>query len=197
MSRPKTEKGDLLERYAAHMGLTVRSARLHRAKGVESWQTFMAAACPALAAAPSGETSASGDDLARAATMKAAAWRHWRALEAAYDKALGHGAGADTLGKYERAVAAAQERYTAAQKAEDDLRARRGLLVPYESVLALQGALEPLGVLFLGLKDRIGAGMADDTARGAFFAAFESAMPEWNSGINHLNESINRLLPCF
>lgn len=180
------------------MGLTVRSARLHRARGVESWQKFVtdAGVAPVAAAAPLA-TPAAGDDMARAATMKTAAWRHWRALEAAYDKALGHGAGADTLGKYERAVAAAQERYTAAQKAEDDLRARRGLLVPYESVLALQGALEPLGVLFLGLKDRIGAGMAEDAARGAFFAAFEAAMPEWNAGIDHLNESINRLLPCF
>ncbi len=184
------------------MGLTVRSARSHRAKGVESWQKFIATAPASVCvlASPSVAVpapTADVDDQVRASAMKDAAWQHWRALESAYNKALGHGAGADTLGKYERAIAAAQERYTAAQKAEEDLRARRGLLVPYESVLALQGALEPLGVLFLGLKDRIGAGLADDEARGAFFSAFEAAMPDWNAGIEHLNESITRLLPCF
>ena len=191
--------GMLLDKYAAMMGITVRSARMHRDKGVESWQRFVAKQPVVLAAsvpAVSG-TSVPGDDMERAALMKVSAWRQWQALTAAYDKATGHGAGADTLGKYERATAAAQDRYTAAQKAEDDLRARRGLLVPYETVLSLQAALEPLGVLFVGLKDKIGAAMDGEDARQSFFAAFESVMPEWNAGIEHLNESINNVLPCF
>lgn len=199
MGRRKTENGALLELYASEMGLTVKSARAHRDKGAETWKAFVARRPGAgvlhvgpRRAAPVGE-----DDLGRAQAMKVAAWRQWQAIVAAYDKATGHGVGAETLGKFERATAAAQERYTAAQKAEDDLKARRGLLVPYESILSLQGAVEPLGVLFAGLKDRIGAGIADDAARGAFFAAFEGAMPEWNAGIAGLNEAIHRVLPCF
>ena len=199
MGNRKTEIGVLLDKYAAMMGITVRSARMHRDKGVESWQKFVAKQ-PVVLAASGGKAAsgaAPGDDMERAAVMKASAWRQWQALTAAYDKATGHGAGADTLGKYERATSAAMERYVTAQKAEDDLRARRGLLVPYETVLSLQTALEPLGVLFIGLKDKIAAGMESEDARQSFFAAFEAVMPEWNAGIEHLNESINRVLPCF
>ena len=199
MGNRKTEKGALLDKYAALMGITVRSARMHRDKGVESWQKFVAKQPVVVAVAPPKEVAAPapGDDMERAAVMKASAWRQWQALTAAYDKATGHGAGADTLGKYERATSAAMERYVTAQKAEDDLRARRGLLVPYETVLSLQTALEPLGVLFVGLKDKIAAAMEGEEARQSFFAAFEAVMPEWNAGIEHLNESIDRVLPCF
>ena len=189
----------MLELYASEMGLTVKSARAHRDKGAETWKAFVARR-PGAAVVPVGPRRAAPvgeDDLGRAQAMKVAAWRQWQAIVAAYDKATGHGVGAETLGKFERATAAAQERYTAAQKAEDDLKARRGLLVPYESILSLQGAVEPLGVLFAGLKDRIGAGISDDAARGAFFAAFEGAMPEWNAGVAGLNEAIHRVLPCF
>ncbi|MBQ4594802.1 MAG: hypothetical protein IJA81_09225 [Akkermansia sp.] len=196
MGNKKTEMGVLLDKYAAKMGLTVRSARMHRDKGVDTWKEFIAG--QPVAPVPSAcAPVAAGDDLGRAAALKDAAWRQWQALSHAYDKAAGHGAGADTLGKYERATVAAMDRYLAAQKAEDDIRARRGLLVPYETVMSLQGALEPLGVLFVGLKDKIGAAMKNDDARQSFFAAFESVMPEWNAGIEHLNESINRVLPCF
>lgn len=193
MGNKKTEAGALLEKYATMMGITVRSARTHREKRVESWVKFAASA--EATAMPAHADAA--NDMDRAALMKVAAWRQWQALVAAYDKASGHGAGADTLGKFERATAAAQDRYTAAQKAEDDLRARRGLLVPYETVLSLQSALEPLGVLFVGLKDKIAAAMDSDAARQDFYEAFEGVMPEWNDGIEHLNQSIARVLPCF
>lgn len=186
MGNKETEEGAKLRRYCAKYGVTERTGRTHRAKNVEAWARFEAEA-PA---------EVKSEDLLRAGAMKAAAWRHYEGLVAQYDRAVKQGSGADTLGKLERACRFAQGRYHEAQREEESLRQRLSLLVPYESVMGLERAIAPLGLLFKGLKDKIGAGIADHEARLAFYRAFDGAVPEWNDAVSRINNQMRALLPC-
>ena len=186
MGNKETEEGAKLRRYCAKYGVTERTGRTHRAKNVESWARFEVDV----------PVDAKNEDLMRAGAMKAAAWRHYEGLVAQYDRAVKQGSGADTLGKLERACRFAQARYHEAQKEEESLRQRLSLLVPYESVMGLERAIAPLGLLFKGLKDKIGAGIADADSRLAFYRAFDGAVPEWNDAVSRITHQMRALLPC-
>lgn len=135
--------------------------------------------------------------VARLEKVQADAWRQYLQLVAQYDRAVDTHSGPDTLGKYERAVKSAQERYEAASVAVSRAQTEAGMLIPYERVQAFLVALEPLGELYDSLKDLIGARMKNADAEAIFYRAFEETADEWDALIGELNGKIKEVLPCF
>lgn len=174
-------EGAKIARYCAAFGVSEKTARTHRAKCVQQWEDFEREPVTVR------EAQGLSDD----------ALRHYQALVVEYDKALGHHSGPETLGKYERALSSAQERYKAALLADNEAKVRAGLLLPYEDVIKLKDFIIPLVELFRGLRDGIGGRIKEESARQQFFEAYEPAMDAWNDEIDRLNRKIAEALPCF
>lgn len=174
-------EGAKLARYCATYGVSEKTARTHRARAVQQWEDFERE--------PASVNETSG--------LSADALRHYQALVVEYDKALGHHCGPETLGKYERALSSAQERYKAALLADNEAKVRAGLLLPYEEVVKLKEFVQPLVELFRGLRDSIGGRIKEEGARQQFFEAYEPSMEAWNAEITRMNEKITETLPCF
>ncbi len=192
MGRKVTAEGEQLARYAAQHGCTLKTARAHRAAGAESWQAFLLQTPPG-----AGAVRHEPDTVRKLAEVQADAWRHYTALVLQYDKAVAQHCGADTLGKFERAVASAQERHAAACRALNTARAEAGLLVPMERVEQFVSFLEPLGELWDSLRDLVGARIREPEAEKAFYTAFESVADEWDAQVRALGEKMQTVLPCF
>ena len=183
--RPESEDGAALKRYAARMGVCLKTARAHREQGVASWQQFATGAGGGVGA------------LSRLETAQEDAWRQYELLVAQYDRAVANKCGPDTLGKFERATRSALDRYEAATVAVNRQRTEEGRLIPYESVQGFLQALEPLGELYDSLKDLVGSKIKDPAAEAAFYQAFEASADEWDAAVDTLNHKIRAVLPCF
>ena len=185
--RPESEESAVLKRYAARMGVCLKTARAHREQGVDSWQQFTTGA----------GCDGGADALTRLETAQQDAWRQYELLVAQYDRAVANKCGPDTLGKFERAVRSALDRYEAATVAVNRQRTENGRLIPYESVQAFLQALEPLGELYDSLKDLVGSKIKDPHAEALFYSAFEASADEWDAAVESLNHEIRKVLPCF
>lgn len=185
--RPESEESAVLKKYAARMGVCLKTARAHREQGHASWLQYTSGA----------GKKAAGDALARLEVVQDDAWRQYELLVAQYDRAVASKCGPDTLGKYERAVRSAQDRYEAATVAVNRQRMEDGRLIPYESVQAFLQALEPLGELYDSLKDLVGSKIKDPHAESLFYSAFEASADEWDAAVERLNCKIKEVLPCF
>lgn len=185
--RPESEESAVLKKYAARMGVCLKTARAHREQGLASWQEFVSGA---------GRRDR-GDALARLEIVQSDAWRQYELLIEQYDRAVANKCGPDTLGKYERAVRSAQDRYEAATVAVNRQRTESGRLIPYESVQGFLQALEPLGELYDSLKDLVGSKIKDPHAESLFYRAFEASADEWDAAVDSLSKKIQEVLPCF
>lgn len=202
--RKETDEGARLQRYAARVGCTIRSARTHRANNDPRWLEFLAEDCGAVAgnAGNVPEMTVPGAGLVSAELrdrqeMTAAALRQWRENARGYDAAQRQRCGADSLRRWESTVSRSQARYEASLAAETKLKMQMGLLIPFERVKDLQRELTPLALLIRGLKDRVARGILEPGARQQFFEAFSAAEGAWNDEVEALNRKIERVLPCF
>ena len=190
--RKATEDGALLKRYAGRYGVCLKTARAHRERNEGAWRSFVQSEAVApVVDAP----SATG--VARLEKVQADAWRQYLSLVAQYDRAVDNKCGPDTLGKYERAVRSAQDRYEAAIVAVERARETAGMLVPYETVKAFAQAIEPLGEFYDSLKDIIAGRMKDPVAEDIFYKAWDASAAEWDELVEKLNKKIASVLPCF
>ena len=194
VGRPVSEEGEQLQRYASARGCTVKTARAHRAAMDPRWVEFMATDAVSVEASV---VPGAGAELRHRREMTEAAFRQWRENSKGYDDAHRQRCGADTLRRWEGAVSRAQARYEASLAAETKLKAQMGMLIPMETVQALQKELTPLATLVRGLKDRVARGIVEPEAREQFFAAFGAAEGAWNAELEELNRKISALLPCF
>lgn len=189
--RKASEEGNVLRRYADRYGVCLKTARAHRERNEGTWREFVKGEVVEVASAPGASI------VARLEKVQNDAWRHYQSLVAQYDRAVANQSGPDTLGKFERAVSSAQERYEAAAVAVERARTSAGMLIPYEKVKALASALEPLGELYDSLKDLVGGRMKNPEAEAVFYKAWEASADEWDELVNELNEKIAAVLPCF
>lgn len=188
--RKESVDGAVLKRYAERCGVCLKTARAHRERNDGAWREFIKGEHVVEAKPVIGVVE-------RLKKVQADAWRQYLSLVAQYDRAVENKCGPDTLGKYERAVRSAQDRYEAASAAVERARTAAGMLVPYEKVKALSAAVEPLGELYDSLKDIVGGRIKDPAAEAVFYKAWEASADEWDELVEKLNAKIAEVLPCF
>ena len=134
-------------------------------------------------------------DLEKAELICTEAWAAWQGMNGLLNAALKDPGKQDIIPSLARATRESRKQWEDATKHREALLRAAGLWIPVERVMAIRTHLKPLGSVIEKLEVNI-AGRLSPENRHEFYQAFETAMPEWNTGIRKMDEYITSLLPC-
>ncbi|WP_417205967.1 hypothetical protein [Akkermansia sp.] len=194
MPRRPTEDSLKVRALAKAHGKTERWARKQREKNTPIWQEFCEGQQVA-SPANREEDAQERTDLEKAELICREAWTAWQGMNGLLNGALKDPGKQDIIPALARATREARKQWEDATKHRESLLRAAGLWIPVERVMAIRTHLKPLGSILEKLEVTI-AGRLVPENRHEFYRAFEAALPEWNEGIQKMDEYMKSLLPC-
>ncbi len=201
MPRRPTEDSLKVRALAKAHGKTERWARKQREKNTPMWQEFCEG--KQVASPAKREDAQERTDLEKAELICTEAWAAWQGMNGDFIMAFTLqirqkkllGKTVLDIPSLARATRESRKQWEDATKHREALLRAAGLWIPVERVMAIRTHLKPLGSVIEKLEVNI-AGRLSPENRHEFYQAFETAMPEWNTGIRKMDEYITSLLPC-
>ena len=180
MPRRPTEDSLKVRALAKAHGKTERWARKQREKNTPMWQEFCEG--KQVASPAKREDAQERTDLEKAELICTEAWAAWQGMNGLLNAALKDPGKQDIIPSLARATRESRKQWEDATKHREALLRAAGLWIPVERVMAIRTHLKPLGSVIEKLEVNI-AGRLSPENRHEFYQAFETAMPEWNTGI--------------